>query len=465
MVSYYLQLLILWHFFLGCYCASALQSAAVPPPSKSRPLDVVIYGATGFTGKLAAKYMHENYATVKYALAGRSRSKLEQLRDELGCDDDDDIPLLIADYANVTSLEHLVQSTKVVVNYAGTPFGDKALPLVGACARYGTCYADITGEVPFQRASYDLYHDLAVASGALVLHACGYDSIPSDVGAWLAANAMEEEFHQKCTSLELVSRRTRGGASGGTLATALALLFHSKDIPGVNEAKQRGCYGLDPKKNPIDPEDTTPLGPDTSDTVGFVQYDPISESYVMPFVMASANAPVVRKSNALLGRTNCTYREVQAVDSWWKGVQATLSLYTFGVLLTLPPTRWFLTNYVLPKPGEGPTVQDQETGYFESQVYAVGSSSSSSSSSSSPPPPITVATVAYDRGDPGYKATALMSMETALCLALRPKKDGGGGGVLTPATGLGQDLVERLQRAGLRIVVESKPPTKQPVNE
>jgi short subunit dehydrogenase-like uncharacterized protein len=309
-----------------------------------------------------------------------------------------------------------------------------------------------TGEVPFQRASYDRYHRDAIKSKALIIHACGYDSVPSDLGAMLAATAMKERHGCDCASIELVAGDSNGGVSGGTIHTGMKLIFDGKDLPGVKECKERGMqHALDP-----DDEDdavvTTGRKKDTSDSVSFVTYDPISKRHVIPFIMAAANAPVVRKSNALFGYKygkNCSYREVQAVSSWWTGFGSMLGFGIVGAVMVFPPTRWLVLKYLLPQPGQGPSKELQETGYFTSHIYAVGESDDK---------PIVEAYVkSGNAGDPGYKATARMSIEASLCMALqRDECAKGEGGVLTPAFGLGMTLVDRLNKSGMNLGVVSQ---------
>ena len=257
----------------------------------------------------------------------------------------------------------------------------------------------------------------------------------------LAADAMKERHGCTCESIELVAGNSNGGASGGTIHTGMKLLFDGDALPGMAETKARGRYGLDP-------EGATG-GRDTTDSVSFVTYDPIAKTHVVPFIMAGANAPVVRKTNALFGYRygkNCSYREVQAVKNWAVGFGGLFGFGIFGALMFFPPTRWLLLNFVLPKPGEGPTKEMQENGFFESHIYAVGDTSEK---------PVTVAYVkSGNAGDPGYKATARMSIESSLCMALDREKCAEGG-VLTTATGLGNILVDRLNKTGMKLGVEA----------
>mmetsp|Transcript_58645 Transcript_58645/g.143411 ORF Transcript_58645/g.143411 Transcript_58645/m.143411 type:complete len:545 (+) Transcript_58645:236-1870(+) len=440
---------------------TASAEAAAPPPFNDRPYDLIIYGATGFTGQIACAYVKEHYPNLKVAYAGRNLSKLQNVRSQVygggsssnSTSDGKDLqlpPLIVADAVkDPESLDELAASTRVIANYAGTPFIDKALPVVEACAKHGTCYTDITGEAPFQRASYDRYNKLATETGACIVHACGYDSVPSDLGAFIAANEMKERHGCDCTSIELVAQPGKGGVSGGTLHTGMTLMFGSKDqkadeLPGMREIKARGgnCYGLDP--------DGAKGGNDTADTVMMPTYDEVAKTAVIPFVMAGANAPVVRKTNAVLNYlygANCSYREVQAVPNLAVGWLGMAGFGLFGALIAFPPTRWFLLNYVLPKPGEGPSKEIQETGYFVSDIYAVGNSKDK--------PVIHAYVKSGNAGDPGYKATGRMSIEASLCMALQ-RDLCAKGGVLTPASALGKTLVDRLNKTGMELGVTAK---------
>ena len=410
----------------------------------TRKFDLVVYGATGFTGQLAVDYVQKNYPNLKFALAGRNEAKLEKVRHEV-CGSASNVEIIVADAVkNPESLDEIAASTKVIANYAGTPFIDKALPVVEACARHGTCYTDITAEVPFQRVSYDRYHRLAETSGALILHACGYDSVPSDLGAMLAADAMKERYGCDCESIELVAGDSSGAVSGGTIHTGMKLLFDGTNLPGMKECKVRGRYGLDP-------EGATG-GPDKANSVMFAKYDSVAKTYVVPFIMAGANAPVVRKTNALLGYRygkNCSYREVQAVPNLVAGLVGMLGFGIFGFAFVFPPTRWLLLKYVLPKPGEGPSKEQQDNGYFTSHIYAVGERDDK--------PLVKAYFKSGNAGDPGYKATARMSIEASLCMALE-RDSCAKGGVLTTATGLGMTLVDRLNKTGMKIGVEAPSP-------
>ena len=229
----------------------------------------------------------------------------------------------------------LARECAVIANFAGTPFIDKALPVVQACAESGTNYVDITGEIPLHRASYDAHHAQAKASGALIVHSCGYDSVPSDLGAWLAVRKLKEACNVRCAELKTFAGESRGGVSGGTLATALGMLSgKTKRLPGVAEAAARGSY-------PLDPEGAAG-GPDSGD-FGRVRFDARVSTWHMPNIMAGVNAPVVRKSAALLGYSTqpgqCSYSEVTAVGSMAKACLGTLGMLVGGLCMMTPPVR------------------------------------------------------------------------------------------------------------------------------
>ena len=214
-----------------------------------RTYDLVLLGATGFTGRLGVEYLHARYSgsPLRWLATGRDPTRLESLRSDLGLDS---AQTAICNINDAAALDALVQSTSVIVNFAGTPFFDKAMPVVAACARHGTCYVDISGEVPLHRATYDAYHEQACATGALIVHQCGYDSVPSDLGAFLAVRELRERFGVATQELKSFARKSKGGVSGGTIATALLMMTTShKKVPGAEAASALGSYALEPKSD------------------------------------------------------------------------------------------------------------------------------------------------------------------------------------------------------------------------
>lgn len=408
------------------------------PDTRERDLDVVVFGATGFVGGLLAAHLAEHAPEgVRIGLAGRSADKLARVRDGLP-ERAADWPLLAADAADPVSLTTLARQTRVVATTVG-PYARYGLPLVEACAEAGTDYCDLTGEVLFVRQSIDRFDEAAKASGARIVHACGFDSIPSDLGVLAAAEQAraDGEGELEDTVLHVVSMK--GGVSGGTIDSARAQLEAvSKD--GSLKKLVFDPYSLSPDRS-AEPE----LGDERDRTTP--GKEPLLDRWVAPFVMAPFNTRIVRRSNALsdwsYGR-RFRYREVMGVGSsplapvLATGITAGLGAGMAG--LAFAPTRKLLDK-VLPKPGEGPSEQARRNGHFRIEVVTRTSTGARYT-----------ATVAA-KGDPGYAATAVMQGESALCLALDRERLPDAAGVLTPATAMGDALADRLRAQGFEISV------------
>ncbi|MDH6678819.1 short subunit dehydrogenase-like uncharacterized protein [Rhodococcus sp. LBL1] len=408
--------------------------------SRARDLDVVVYGATGFVGKLVAEYLSRHApAGTRIGLAGRSVQKLEQVRQGLG-PAAADWPLLHAEATDDASLRDLAAATHVVATTVG-PYEKYGLPLVRACAEAGTDYIDLTGEVPFARKSIDLFHDTAAASGARIVHSCGFDSIPSDLGVHALHRQVQADDAGELADTTLVVTSLRGGVSGGTIDSLRTQI----DVTKADAQMRRltaSPYSLSPDRA-AEPD----LGRQSD--MALVRGSDIApglSGWKAPFFMGPYNTRVVRRSNALTGYAygkRFRYREVMNVGSSFAspviaaGVAAGMGGLVAGLLF--PPTRWLLDR-VLPKPGQGPSENTQRKGHFTVDVYGRTTTGARY-----------VSRVAA-QGDPGYAATAVMFGESALALALqRDALPDSPGGVLTPATALGDVLVERLRGAGFTI--------------
>lgn len=396
--------------------------------SSARPHDIVVYGATGFVGILTAKYLAEHApADVRIALGGRSEAKLERTRTELGVD----WPLVVADSGNRDAVAALAESTRVVATTVG-PYFKYGKPLVEACAAAGTHYADLTGEVLFMRWSIDAADAAARESGARIVHTCGFDSIPSDIGTLLLHEAAQAGGHGGLGETFLVVKSMRGGASGGTIDSART------SIDAVKEDRSRRRILTDPYALSPDraAEPTPGDGPDSMKPVE----DEHLGGWLAPFVMGTVNSRVVRRSNALLdyayGR-ELRYRELMLTGGGPVGLAkaAGVSGGIAGMFagLALPGSRQLLDR-VLPDPGEGPSEETREKGFFNIDVHTTTSDGTRLRCEIRAP------------GDPGYKATAVMLGESALCLAKDDLPDAAG--VLTPATAMGRKLADRLIAAG-----------------
>ena len=397
-------------------------------PMSSREYDVVLFGATGFTGRLVAERLVERAPEgTRIALAGRSLAKLASIRDGLG-ERAADWPLMLADSSNRATLTKLARSATAVASTVG-PYTKYGLPLVEACARAGTHYVDLTGEVLFMRRSIDACHELAVESGARIVHSCGFDSIPSDLGVLILHEAAGE-----LGETTLLVRSLRGGLSGGTIASMRAQLEALSAEPEA-KAVVADPYALSPDR------DAEPDLGDEADLTGPV-HDP-QLGWLGPFVMADTNSRVVRRSNALAAypySKQFRYREAMGfgdgIAARAKAMGMASGLGALGAAMGFGPTRAGIGR-VLPKPGEGPSAEDRAAGHFTMKIHGVGLDESR-----------WVATVGSE-GDPGYAATSLMLAEAVLLAASEDAGMPDRAGVLTPATGLGRPLVERLRAAGM----------------
>lgn len=406
--------------------------------TSARDLDVVVFGATGFVGRLLAGHLAAHAPEgVRIGLAGRSADKLAATRADLP-PRAADWPLLVADVQDPASLREMARRTRVVATTVG-PYARYGLPLVEACALAGTDYCDLTGEVLFVRESIDRFHETARQSGARIVHSCGFDSVPSDLGVLAVADQARADGAGELqdTVLDVVS--LKGGVSGGTIDSARSQLEAVAQDSAL-------------KKLVLDPYSLSPdrgAEPDPGDARDRMLpgRDPQLGRWVAPFVMSAFNTRIVRRSNALTdwsyGR-GFRYREVMSVGSsplapvLATGVTVGLAAGMAG--LAFGPTRRVLDR-VLPKPGDGPSEQARAKGHFRVEVVTTTSTGARY-----------VATVAA-KGDPGYAATAVMQGESALCLALDRDRLPAAAGVLTPATAMGTALADRLRAQGFQISV------------
>jgi short subunit dehydrogenase-like uncharacterized protein len=401
--------------------------------SDDRPLDVVVFGATGFVGKLIARHLAEHApAEARIGLAGRSQERLAAVRAELGARAAE-WPLVVADSADAASLAAMAGGARVVATTVG-PYRRAGLPLVDACIAAGTDYADLTGEVLFVRECMER-HEGAAERGVRIVNSCGFDSIPSDLGVLLLHEAVREDGAGELGETTLVVTAMKGSPSGGTLASMKVQVDDMKSS-GASRKVVGDPYGLSPDRA------SDPDGRGERDLRGVARDDQLGQ-WIAPFVMASYNTRIVRRSNALqdwaYGR-GFRYREVASVGSGplapVKGAALAGGLTALVAGLAVKPSRMVLDR-VLPGPGEGPSEQARDSGLFKMKIHTTTTSGARY-----------VARVAA-KGDPGYKATAVMMGESALCLALDRERLPQRAGVLTPATAMGTALVDRLRAAGM----------------
>lgn len=385
-----------------------------------RKYKVLVFGATGFTGKLCAKYLKENYPDLSWAIAGRNEDKLKQVKMELDLDCD----MLIADANNYEELRDIAKTTKVLLTTAG-PYAKYGSLLMKACVFENTHYVDITGENHWVKKQMDLYHEEAVARGVRIIPSCGYDSLPSDLGTLFAINKMN-----KAVKKVEVFHSAFGGASGGTIES----IFTMGRLP----KEMRDPFLLNPK------DSVSELQRESSKDSIKIKWIDEAKKWSGLGLFAVANTRVVRRSAALMEMSqkpygaNFIFKEHGAYSSKSAARLATFGL--IGAFLIISTPLKHLVRRFLPKPGEGPSTEIQEKGWFKGVFIAEAEDGEKQ-----------VSTI-YGDGDPGYKSTSKMVCESALTIALCNDLPGGEnfGGFLTPASGLGQPLIERLKNAGIR---------------
>ena len=407
--------------------------------STDRELDVVLFGATSFVGRLCAEYLvRAAPPEARIGLAGRSLARLSDLQASLG-GRAADWPLLVADTTDQESLTVLAASTRVLATTVG-PYRRYGLGVVEACATAGTHYADLNGEVLFMRDAIDRFDALAKESGARVVHSCGFDSIPSDLGVLALHEAVERDGAGQLQDTTLVVRAMKGGPSGGTIASLQGTVDDARSSPELARLLA-DPYALSPDRD-AEPR----LGPEP-DLRG-VQNDHELGMWVGPFIMGSINTRAVRRSNALQDWAygpRFRYREVMGFGSGpVAALQAGAIAGGAGALLaglSIAPARAVLDR-VLPSPGEGPSEKQREQGFFRIEIHTRTSDGTR------------YLCRVGAQGDPGYKATAVMFGESSLSLALDGDRLPQRAGVLTPATAIGNTLIERLRTAGHTLEVE-----------
>jgi len=399
-----------------------------------REFDVIVYGATGFTGTLVAEYLLRQYgldSNLKWSIAGRDAGKLEAVKASLG-ETPTDLQVIVADSRDPGALAALAARTRVVLTTVG-PYAMYGSDLVEACVAAGTDYCDLAGEVQWIRKMVDTHHEQARQTGARIVHCCGFDSIPMDIGVYFLQQAAKERHGGYCRSIALYVKATKGTASGGTIASMMNIIQEAK--------KDRSIARMMANPYALNPEGERE-GPDERDQQKVI-HDKDAGCWTAPFVMAGVNTRVVRRSHALAGYPygrDFRYREAvltgKGIGGWLKGMLMTLALGALVVGISFSVTRKLLQKFVLPKPGEGPSPELQQSGFFN--LMQIGRLADGG----------TLRTRITGDQDPGYGSTSKMLGEAAVCLA---KDDlDARGGVLTPAFAMGDSLLTRLRdNAGL----------------
>jgi short subunit dehydrogenase-like uncharacterized protein len=415
----------------------------MPSPREKRPLQIVLWGASGFTGRLVAEYLATAPSArgVRWGIAGRDRAKLEKVRAGLA-GGGADVPILVGDANDPASLDAIATQTRVICSTVG-PYAQHGSELVAACVRAGTDYCDITGEVQWIRRMIDAHHEAAVKSGARIVHTCGYDSIPSDLGTLFVQKEMERRHGKRAVKVSAYFGEAKGGASGGTVASMLNLFDEIARDPSLRRVVG-DPYALDPRPRRGGPDRSDQKGPRYAEAIG---------KWTGPFVMSAINARVVRRTNAVLGYPygqDFRYEESMSLGGGARGLAAATALSAgFGagvVALAIPPLRKMISKR-LPAPGEGPDAEQRARGYWVTRL--VGEAEDGTR----------ILAKISDQADPGYGSTCRMLGEAALSLALDDLPSAGG--VLTPASVQGEKLIERLRKAGLSFQIEPLPPASR----
>ena len=404
-----------------------------------RPYDLIVYGASGFTGRLVAEHLLGTYGAtgeVRWAMAGRSTGELAEVRDLIG--GPSNLPLLAADASDPASLKTMAESAKVIISTVG-PYQLYGEGLVAACAAAGTDYVDLCGEPAWMAAMINKYGGAAQASGARIVFSCGFDSIPFDLGVFFLEQQARARFGVPATRVRGRVRKMKGTFSGGTAASLLATVEAAAREPAI-------------RKTLSDPFALTPGFVGAAQPSGNEVFEDFATgSWVAPFMMAMINTKAVHRSNQLLnyayGR-DFVYDEMMMTGSGPAGEKRAKALArreaVQNALIGFAPTRALIRHFVLPKPGQGPSRAARDAGFYD--ILLIGETCDGRSLRVS---------VMGDK-DPGYGSTSKMIAESGICLAHDVSHDAVGGGFWTTASAMGEPLVGRLQaKAGLTFTLES----------
>ncbi len=403
--------------------------------------DLVVFGATSFVGQILTRYLAKYLSTqqeqLRWAIAGRSQHKLQEVKNGLGALGES-LPILIADASNQADLNALCAQTRVVVSTVG-PYALYGEPLIQACVNNGTDYCDLTGETQWIKKMIEKYESQAQQSGARIVHCCGFDSVPSDMGVYYLQQQAQKQFDAPATQVSMRVKTLKGGASGGTVASLINVIQEAAADPAL-------------RKDLVNPYVLCPPDHGNSQRQIYIKtakFDPDFNAWIAPFVMAAVNERVVHRSNALSGNAygrNFSYNEAiltgEGLKGRFKALGVVSGLGVFMLAAVTKPVSQLMERYMLPKPGEGPTPQQQLAGRFD--LRFIGKTEGGQKLRIK---------VTGDR-DPGYGSTGKMLGQAALSLALDHYKEGQkmgrSGGFWTPASMFDDRFIQRLtEHAGL----------------
>ena len=401
-----------------------------------KQFDIIIWGATSFTGKLVVEYIFKKFAStkIKWAIAGRNKEKLENVRSKVA---DKNIPIFIADSFDEKSLSVIVKKSKVICSTVG-PYSLYGSLLVELCVKHSTNYCDITGEAHWIRTIIDKFHKDAKKKKIKIVNSCGFDSIPSDMGVYFIQNQIKKAYESYAKSIKMRVAGIRGGISGGTYGSMNNLLKEAYADKSVFKVLNNP-YGLNPrdKMEGLDKKDLRKI-----------IFDNESKSWIYPFIMAGINTKIVRRSNALSNfqyGKEFTYEEAtmagKGISGFWKAILTLFPLAMIGI----NPNSFLkkIVNSFMPKPGEGPGIEKRKNGFYNLRFYITIDKKRKA-----------FAKVIGD-SDPGYGSTSKMLAESALSLAFDNLP--GNYGVITPSFAMGDKLLNRLkENAGLSFEFKTK---------
>ncbi len=406
--------------------------------------DLVIMGATGFTGKLVVEYLIKNYgvknAKFTWAMAGRDKKKLERVRSSFQYLDSNSnhIPILIVDSHDPVLLDSMTSNCRLVISTVG-PYLKFGEPLIESCIKNGTHYCDLTGEVPFIRRSIDSFDLKAKENNCRIIHSCGFDSIPSDIGVLLLQMDSLKRFNKPCEEVNLYVRSIRGGLSGGTIDSMISIFNYMRSNP-EDQNLLKSPFSLNPR-NSIENDTRQP-------NLKSVKWNDDIQRWVCPFIMSGFNSRIVRRTNAITDHRygiDFRYSEVSSfkkgMTGFFRAMVMFIGLVIIQICLKVRPLLWCLRKFSLPSPGEGPSKETRDNGFFKLEL--IGSMENIKKVS---------LTVTGD-SDPGYSATAKMITESALSVLLDQDRIPKVHGVLTPASGIGAVLAERLKDKGINFSI------------
>ena len=412
-----------------------------------RAYTVVLYGATSFVGQITAHYLAQFLTeqkpnedashSVTWAIAGRDEDKLKKLQDEIVSKQGnkaDKVAIIIANSNDEASLDAMTKQTQVLISTVG-PYLKYGEPLIKFCAQNGTDYVDLTGEAIFIKDMLDKYQDTAKQSGARIVNSCGFDSIPSDLGVYFTQQQAQDKFNQACETIHMRVKAAKGGVSGGTIAS-MGTIFEEV---GEDKARRKQVA------NPYLLNDDTDAPTTRQKNISKPEYDDDHKRWLAPFVMAVINTRIVHRTNQLLSYEYG--REFKYDEAMWMqdGVKGKLMSYGlsagllgFASAMMFKPSRELLSKHVLPKSGSGPSKSEQENGFFDIRFFGTTAKQD------------TINTKVTGDRDPGYGSTSRMLAQSALCLAQDISQEDVAGGFWTPATAMGDKLIQRLEEhAGL----------------